>query len=471
VPDESPAPEPYDTGVSAPAPAPEPYQAGPGAPAAELYDEEPAAELYASEPAAEPYDSFLARPVPTPVAAPDPYGSQAPDPYQAGWVVPSPYESPSESPYESQPQGQIPEPPYVAPTPYPPPNPTPWLGPRRLVDLWDRLDYEQPLQFDAVVQAHAAAIGLYPALGDIRAEANELRRMLRHAFASQHGAVVSQYLCSHRVVGGAALTEGAVHQQPGRIRRQLHTVLTTSDGDLLELEDRANALTRDAVTVFADRAAWVPQMRRCTDEIYAAMTHVLHAAEQEDDAERAAATESARKEMGLTSDRVQVLIQRQSRFSYFGGTFAGAALAIGLVVLLAFADRAWWSHQVAAGPFLAAGMFGAFGAVASVFGRIAGSGLIIDYTAGLWQKRLLGGLRSVVGALLGIAAHFVLVGGVLGGQLVTGNARTAFAFFALVGFAAGFTERFATDLIERAGQLVGGGTSSSGASSGSPPPG
>jgi hypothetical protein len=463
VTDERPAPEPYETGVSAPA---EPYHAGPESPAAELYDEEPAPELYASEPAPEPYDSFPAPPAPTPIAAPDPYGAQAPEPYQPGWAIPSPYEPPS-------PAGQIPEPPYAAPTPYP----TPWRGTRRLVDLWDRLEYEQPLQFDAVVQAHAAAIGLYPALGDIRTEANELRRTLRHAFASQHGVVVSQYLCSHRVVGGAALTEGAVHEQPGRIRRQLHTVLTTSDGDLLELEDRANALTRDAVTVFADRAAWVPQMRSCTDEIYAAMTHVLHAAEQEDAAERAAATESARKEMASTTDRVQVLIQRQSRFSYFGGTLAGAALAIGLVVLLAFADRAWWSHQVAAGPFLAAGMFGAFGAVASVFGRIAGSGLIIDYTAGLWQKRLLGGLRSVVGALLGIAVHFVLVGGVLGGQLVTGNARTAFAFFALVGFAAGFTERFATDLIERAGQLVGGGASVSGTVSGSgsgsspPPPG
>ena len=41
-----------------------------------------------------------------------------------------------------------------------------------------------------------------------------------------------------------------------------------------------------------------------------------------------------------------------------------------------------------------------------------------------------------------------------GGFTGAGVAREAFAFFALVGFAAGFTERFATDLIERAAAVV-----------------
>lgn len=325
---------------------------------------------------------------------------------------------------------------------------------RKLVDLWDRLENEKPLRLDAIVQAHAAAVGLYPHLPDVAREADELRRLLRTAFDAQHGRVVAMYLCSSRVVGGCALTEGEVFGEPGRIRRTLHTVLTTTDGELLALEDQAGALARDAVAVFGDQPVWLSAMRRATDEIYESTTQVLYAAEKSDDDKRAAAIESARRKFASTAERTATLIQRQSRFSYFGGVLVGALLAIGLCVLLGLADRAWWSGQVAAGPFMAAGIFGTLGAVVSVFQRIASGSLEIDYTAGLWQKRLLGALRPVVGGVLGIAAHFVLVGGVLSGQLVSSNARSAFAFFALVGFAAGFTERFATDLIERAAGAV-----------------
>jgi hypothetical protein len=393
--------------------------------------------------------------------------------YESPWSLPDTPESPTgpaPDPYVAA--AGIPDLPY-GPAPFPPPASAPppyvghptdtdWLGQKKLVDLWDRLENEKPLRLDAIVQAHAAALGLYSHLPDVGQEANELRRRLRTAFDAQHGRVVAMYLCSNRVVGGCALTEGEVFGEPGRIRRTLHTVLTTTDGELLTLEDEANSLARDAVAVFGDRPVWLSAMRRATDEIYESTTQVLYAAEKSDDDKRAAAIESARRKLVATADRTAVLIQRQSRFSYFGGVLVGALLAIALCVLLGLADRQWWSGQVAAGPFLAAGVFGTLGAVVSVFQRIASGSLVIDYTAGLWQKRLLGALRPVVGGVLGIAAHFVLVGGVLSGQLVSSNPRSAFAFFALVGFAAGFTERFATDLIERAASPLGGGPGGAG---------
>lgn len=383
------------------------------------------------------------QPTEPPASEPQPtYGAVAPDPYEL------PQTGPVDLPYGPAPFA--PAPPQFVDHP----TPTGWWGEKRLVDLWDRLENEKPLQLDAIVQAHAAAVGLYPHLPDVGPEADELRRRLRAAFDAQHGRVVAMYLCSNRVVGGCALTEGEVYGEPGRIRRTLHTVLTTTDAELLALEDQAGALARDAVAVFGDRPVWLSAMRRATDEIYEGTTQVLYAAEKSDDDKRAAAIESARRKLASTAERTATLIQRQSRFSYFGGVMVGAVAAIVLCVLLGLADRAWWSAQVAAGPFLAAGIFGTLGAVVSVFQRIASGSLVIDYTAGLWQKRLLGGLRPVVGGVLGIAAHFVLVGGVFSGQLVSADPRSAFAFFALVGFAAGFTERFATDLIERAAGAV-----------------
>lgn len=342
--------------------------------------------------------------------------------------------------------------------PAPPPRSAGWNGSRALADLWYRLDHEQPLKFDAVVQAHAAATGLRPNLSaEIRAEAHELRFRLRAAFAEQHGRLEAMYLCSRRVIGGAALTEGVLPDVRGRrVRRTLHTVLNSSEPALLGVADRAEALANDAVTVFADRPAWLPQMRRATDEVYAVISRVLSAVEQEDDRERAAAVLAAQQEADATAQRVEVLIQRQSRFTYLGGALAGAVLCIGLAVLLGLADRRWWAGQVAVGPFLAAGIFGVFGAVTSVFQRISNGSLILDYTAGLWQKRLLGALRPVVGGVLGVTAHFVLVGGILGGRAAAADARATFAFFALIGFAAGFSERFATDMIERAGKVLAG---------------
>lgn len=65
-----------------------------------------------------------------------------------------------------------------------------------------------------------------------------------------------------------------------------------------------------------------------------------------------------------------------------------------------------------------------------------------------------GSLRLVVGAIFGAVVHFGLGAGLLG---ATDRPVATVGVFAIVGFTAGFSERFAKDMVERAGQVLADG--------------
>jgi hypothetical protein len=81
--------------------------------------------------------------------------------------------------------------------------------------------------------------------------------------------------------------------------------------------------------------------------------------------------------------------------------------------------------------------------------------LVIDYRiASRTQRILLGSFRPGIGAIFGSLAYFTLLAGVLAGGASPGTTPASVAVFALAGFAAGFSERFATDMLEQAKKLV-----------------
>jgi hypothetical protein len=90
--------------------------------------------------------------------------------------------------------------------------------------------------------------------------------------------------------------------------------------------------------------------------------------------------------------------------------------------------------------------------VVSVLQRISTGKMVLDYSAPVRQKLLLGGLRPAVGLVSGLVVHFALLAGLTTGQ----NGSTSVAFAATVGFVAGFSERLLVDMVERAGQLLTG---------------
>ncbi len=103
------------------------------------------------------------------------------------------------------------------------------------------------------------------------------------------------------------------------------------------------------------------------------------------------------------------------------------------------------------GSLTAAIIGGAAGAVISVTQRMTANTLVLDFSASKKQKLALGMLRPIVGAVFGAVVYFAMVGGLLAVNAKTGkDASIALAFFAVAGFVSGFSERFATDVLDRA---------------------
>lgn len=321
-----------------------------------------------------------------------------------------------------------------------------WTERPRVPALWDPLlDDNARVTLGMVASAHHLAVS--HDRPEVRDEARLLKRHLRTKFERQHGPIRNSYFCQHRV-GAIAMVEDPL---------SLHTVLNIDNDRLVALEADCHALSHQAETTFAGSRARQP----LTDAVYSAMTRVLAAADITDEAELVPALAAAEVEVEHVRTRVRVAIQRQARFVYFQGTLAGTAVAVVICVVLGMVSARFWVSHIDTGALVASALFGALGAVVSVFQRISTGKLTLDFNASRWQLLSLGGLRPLVGAIFGTVAQFALGAGLFG----TGDRPgTALGAFALIGFAAGFSERFATDMVERAGQVLAGqpGTSEGG---------
>lgn len=351
-----------------------------------------------------------------------------------------------------------------------------WAERPRLPALWEPLfDDSARVSLGMVASAHHLAVS--HDRPEVREEARLLKRHLRAKFERQQGPIRNSYFCQH-LPGGIAVTEEPV---------ALHTVLNSDNDRLVALEADCHALAHQAQTAFAGSRAQQP----LTDGIYSAMTRVLAAADtaqksvppalaapaQERSAsdtvqesvppaagaqagsaataheDLAPALAAAEAEVEHVRTRVQVAIQRQARFVYFQGALYGTVVAAVICVLLGLVSARFWADHLDTGALVASALFGALGAVVSVFQRISTGQLTLDFNASRGQLLSLGGLRPLVGAIFGTVAQFALGAGLFG---VADRPATALGVFALIGFAAGFSERFATDMVERAGQVLAG---------------
>jgi hypothetical protein len=147
--------------------------------------------------------------------------------------------------------------------------------------------------------------------------------------------------------------------------------------------------------------------------------------------------------------KFQRAAQRHARGKYSQGMVLGA-FAIGLISCgLAIAFQA---HNIPAWYGVAA-LAGAVGAIVSVFQRMASGNLKLEYDAGDSTLITLGAVRPLVGAIFGTILFCAFEGGWLPAVAVETNHHLA--FYAVLGFLAGFNERFAQDmLVTSAGQLT-----------------
>jgi hypothetical protein len=145
--------------------------------------------------------------------------------------------------------------------------------------------------------------------------------------------------------------------------------------------------------------------------------------------------------------------QRYARGRYGKGMVLGVG-AIGLICA-ALASIFFIEHVPAF--YGVAILGGGIGATVSVLQRMASGSLRLDYDAGDRTLVTLGAVRPLIGAIFGIVLFSAVEGGWLPAiHIATGS---ALAFYAVLGFLAGFNERFAQDMLGASAAQLGGKTS------------
>jgi hypothetical protein len=135
--------------------------------------------------------------------------------------------------------------------------------------------------------------------------------------------------------------------------------------------------------------------------------------------------------------------QRQAQVEYFLGMVAGLVLLLaGLVVLGLIAGS-----RLLREPLLAAPLAGGAGAVVSVMTRMSRDQLSLNYESGVVTMRLLGVIRPLLGALFGGALYLLLAGGLLTVAQTPSDETQLIYFYTGIAFLAGFSERWAQDVV------------------------
>lgn len=275
-----------------------------------------------------------------------------------------------------------------------------------------------------------------------------LEYLAKRRFSQMHDDIHEEYWCKQAYAGCALTGDG-----------ELHSAIYTNDAELVLYEDGIHQLCRDTRRAFqgSRRAGELAQeVDEVGETLFAVLSRVACTAEvlQDEDAsalQKDEALATVRLEWQAARNRVEALIQRQARFEYFVGV-AGGGVAVALLLVVSGLLLGGLSTDLVDLTALTAAMVaGALGAVVSVAQRMTSNSLVLDFTAPKRQKVLLGAVRPLVGAVFAAVVYFAFYGGLLAVGVAQDETAKAFAFYVVAGFAAGFSERFATDVLERAG--------------------
>jgi hypothetical protein len=152
---------------------------------------------------------------------------------------------------------------------------------------------------------------------------------------------------------------------------------------------------------------------------------------------------------------------RQAQLVYVGGAIAGAILLTALVLfvlwLISLGTRLSWlavddangaAGTVSLSLLYLCAIAGGLGSIVSLIARINMNSCTVDYEAGRGVTFALGALRPALGAVFGIAFYAAVVSGLLNLFDVPAAGDTKqFYFFLVIAFLAGFSERWARDVL------------------------
>jgi hypothetical protein len=259
-------------------------------------------------------------------------------------------------------------------------------------------------------------------------------------FEARHGTIVGSYWCGE-IESAVALTE----------RRRLRGCLSSVYAFHRESDWATHAQPAVAAELYrceelAVRARAVlggVRQRICLQLVLASASHLLSLVDERVDAGRPRSIEAVLERERAAIAKAEAYYceaaNGQAQMVYFGGM---ATVALVLSVVAAVWLSLGWASPVAA---LIAG---AAGAVVSVIQRINNGKFTLDYDVGGPYAFFLGGLRPLIGGAFAMTISFAFGGGLLHLPVAAGES-TAHRRLALlvVGFVAGFSERWAQDTL------------------------
>jgi hypothetical protein len=296
--------------------------------------------------------------------------------------------------------------------------------------------------FSELVYAHSDWRG---GSTDTRPGASEeqYRRTLER-FESAHGGVVHAYWCSH-IESAVALTEKP-RRFPLRPRLGFHR---ESDWATKRLPEIAAELHRlDELAIRARAVLSGVREAICLQLVASCAAHLLSLADEPAAPDHRHELNSALREERRRIDEVEKYYceaaNGQAQIVYVAGMVTVAVLISvlgGLSLLLHHKN-----FQVAVVALIA----GSIGAVISVIQRITNQSFRVDYDIGRPYAFFLGGLRPMIGGALAIAVTFIFDSGILHLPTATKNSHEEHMALVVVGFLAGFSERWAQDTLATA---------------------
>jgi hypothetical protein len=255
---------------------------------------------------------------------------------------------------------------------------------------------------------------------------------VQEAFVAQHGHITGLFF-AHNFRGGVVRTEKAMYvicdEQP---RFEAMDQLRRCD----DLKEQANEFLR----------GW--GFSACIGKLYGMCTNLLALLDAAASNEPGIETRYANAIERYASDipKIDAYLHRSARtqgeFQYCLGMLVGLAL-IAMVVAVIWL---FLSQLNLLTSLLIACIAGSIGAVVSVMTRLSNGSLKVAYEQGIARVRVVGAFRPVIGAVFAGVIGAAAISGFIPVQLPTDSLKQT-CFLVVLGFIAGFSERFAQDML------------------------
>src|SRR4029453_2318606 len=272
--------------------------------------------------------------------------------------------------------------------------------------------------------------------------AEERYRDFEARFEAQHGKIVSAYWCTDEASGIVLTIKRRPLLLADSVRLHWATDWSTRDKPkLMTLLYECESLAVKAQEVLRDTSR-----RLAIQSLFNGNTFLLRFAETERaQSERAVAaiTRTTRAHLKEIKKYYRKSAARSGEIVYVGGVL------LGMVPMVLLALLAWLlianakDFNSPAGIGLLCFSAGGVGALVSVMSRMSTGRVRLDWEFGKDTLRTLGALRPFVGAVFGLMTFLALKSGVF--KLMSGDGSSY--YYIVFAFIAGFSERFAQDML------------------------